>query len=384
MHNLLTVLLNLLTLGGFLLLWALAHRLVFGPLRSRCRAYADERARMFIAEIEAEVTPVVSGRLPADLPGLAPIYVARWWRRFISGMLILAPICLILAAIAWNVTEIGSGVRDAVGFVAGKAGKLPGWVQGQWRSPPPLATLIRVLAFLILLGCASWVASVLSLSSSGVSANRVRQERAAEPGDFFPVVLILGAAAQCGRAHRRWHETPGGCEIPRISLRLVERVIWKANRTRYEIPRFAAITSPSKRVPTHRQQALHAHAAQVVGALRACEARQDLEPGSAFQDMTVMLVTVAERYAQGRVNCLLDGHQLDQPAAAAPREALRLLVFVTAAVASVAVAGLAGLPSQVLDALFALVLALGSGWLLRRQLPSAADFLSLLRNGDRT
>lgn len=379
------VLLRLLILGGLFLLWALAKKRVFAPLLSRCRAYADERARVFVAEVGAEVAPVVAGRLPQDLPSLAPMCVAGWWRRFVSGMLLLAPTCLMLAAIAWNVTEIGTGVHDAVTFVAQKAAMLPDRAQGlRWRQPP-LGAFVRVLAFLILLGCGARATFMFGVGSSGKSADRRRQERVeVERGGFFPVVLMLGAAAHCARAHRQWHEAAGACEVPRVQLRLIERVIWQANRIRYEIPRLAWIFSPGKRVVSHRRQALHAHAAQVVGALRVCEARQDTHPGSAFQDMAVMLVTIAERYAQGRLTCLLDEDQLGQPAAAAPREGLRFLILGTTAVASVTAAGLAGLPSQALDAIFVLVVTLGSGWFLRRQLPSASELLNLLRNGHRS
>jgi hypothetical protein len=118
----------------------------------------------------------------------------------------------------------------------------------------------------------------------------------------------------------------------------------------------------------------------VVGALQACEARQDIAPDSAFQDLAVMLVTIAERYAQGRLTCLLDEDQLNQPAAAAPRDLLRFALLGVTAVSCVAAAAMAGLPSEALDLICALIVTLGSGWLVRRQLPST-EVLSLLRGG---
>ncbi|MGW6263631.1 hypothetical protein [Streptomyces sp. NPDC055085] len=64
----------------------------------------------------------------------------------------------------------------------------------------------------------------------------------------------------------------------------------------------------------------------MVGALRRAEAQQDSKPGRALEDLTVMLLTIAERYAAGRVDDLLDADQLAEVTPAVPRERFRAIV----------------------------------------------------------
>ncbi|WNE95548.1 hypothetical protein PS467_09445 [Streptomyces luomodiensis] len=123
----------------------------------------------------------------------------------------------------------------------------------------------------------------------------------------WPVVALLTVAAQCTTVLRRWEETQPDCQVPRVSMEPVERAIWRAHRTR------------RARARRHNERQFKAHATLVVGALRKAEARQDSEPRRALEDLIVMLLTIAERYAEGRIGDLLDADQLAGVAPAAPR-----------------------------------------------------------------
>ncbi|MFF4573881.1 hypothetical protein [Streptomyces sp. NPDC001410] len=161
-------------------------------------------------------------------------------------------------------------------------------------------------------------------------------------------VLLIGergvedGAAQCATVLRRWEETQPDCQIPRVSMRPVEQAIWMAHRTR------------RARARRHNERQFKAHAALVVGALRRAEARQDSEPGRALEDLIVMLLTIAERYAEGRIDDLLDADQLAGADPAAPRERLRMLVFVLV----MACAAILGLPEAALVPLLPVVVCL--------------------------
>ncbi|MGW7347876.1 hypothetical protein [Streptomyces sp. NPDC054854] len=111
---------------------------------------------------------------------------------------------------------------------------------------------------------------------------------------FRPVGVLLSAATQAARAHLETEAAPSLLDAPRIKVHRVERVIRNAWRTRNGRPR------------RHQRRELKLHAAKVVMALRLAEAQQDIEPGPALKEMTRILVTVAERYAEGKVGELLD------------------------------------------------------------------------------
>ncbi|MBT2541884.1 hypothetical protein J7E99_14505 [Streptomyces sp. ISL-44] len=68
-----------------------------------------------------------------------------------------------------------------------------------------------------------------------------------------------------------------------------------------------------------------------------------------------MLLTIAERYAEGKVGQLLDEDQMGHAEPVVPRERLRLAVVGLVVVIAVAGASLAGLPEAALVALLPVV-----------------------------
>ncbi|MEV8404261.1 hypothetical protein AB0R12_00245 [Streptomyces niveus] len=143
-----------------------------------------------------------------------------------------------------------------------------------------------------------------------------RPVRSAEVTRWQPVVVLLAVCGSVGLAYKQM-ESRSVLNPPRVSLKAAERVVWDAWRVRHG------------RVRRDRRGQLKEHAAQVVGALRALEARQDsgADPGKVFEDTAAMLLKIAQRYAEGRTLALLDPEELEHVTPAVSRERVRLLAF---------------------------------------------------------
>jgi hypothetical protein len=158
---------------------------------------------------------------------------------------------------------------------------------------------------------------------------------ARESGRWRPVVVLLAVCGDIGQAHRRL-ESGNVQDTPRVSLKPAERVVQSAWRTRHGRARFA------------RRRELAEHAAQVTGALRAMESRQDRDADTkkVLEETTVMLLKISERYAAGRTLELLDSEDLEGVKPVVSREWLRAVFMATAVVGGTAGALVAGLPEQ--------------------------------------
>ncbi|MGW1277911.1 hypothetical protein ACWD4V_13255 [Streptomyces tsukubensis] len=122
------------------------------------------------------------------------------------------------------------------------------------------------------------------------------------------------------------------------SLRAVEGAIFHAHRHAGTIP-----------LRSTRRAAARTHAARVAGALRAEALRIDAEPDVALPRLGVMLTTIGERCAEGRIGAMLPEESLVDvvPVSAtrtAIRESVHVAVVILAAMAA-AVGASAVLPS---------------------------------------
>ncbi|WP_157872286.1 hypothetical protein [Streptomyces silaceus] len=115
-----------------------------------------------------------------------------------------------------------------------------------------------------------------------------------------------------------------------------ERAIWSAWRLRH---------GHVRRV--HRRQ-LKDHAAEVIGALRLAEGRQEIDADTAevFEDLAKMLLKIAERYAEGRTGALLDPEDLAGAPKAVNREWIRLAGLGGTVAGTAVGASLLGLPDS--------------------------------------
>lgn len=147
-----------------------------------------------------------------------------------------------------------------------------------------------------------------------------------------PVVVLLAVCRSVGLAYNQL-ESRHVLHAPRVSLKTAERVVWSAWRTRHG------------RIRRARRGELKRHAAVVVGAVRAMEARQDSEADTSrvLEDTAVMLLKIAQRYAEGRTLALLDAEELQNVTPAQSREWMRLIslgLIVTGTVTGALIAGL--------------------------------------------
>ncbi|MFD9814911.1 hypothetical protein [Streptomyces sp. NPDC059080] len=94
-----------------------------------------------------------------------------------------------------------------------------------------------------------------------------------------------------------------------------------------------------------RRRKAKEHAERVVMALRTAEAALDVEPEEAARNLARMMLTISERYAEGKVGALLDPGDLPDPQ---PRnEALRLSFAVGLIAGLALVAKAMNLPNQI-------------------------------------
>ncbi|MBT2451801.1 hypothetical protein J7F03_33010 [Streptomyces sp. ISL-43] len=112
--------------------------------------------------------------------------------------------------------------------------------------------------------------------------------------------------------------------------------------------------------------------------MRKAEARQDTDPEQALQALTVLLLTIAERYAEGRVGQLLDEEQIGDAEPVVPRERLRLAIVGLMVVLAVAGASLAGLPEAALVALLPVAVIGAAITVNRGKIPTPGQLTDLI------
>ncbi|MEW2709246.1 hypothetical protein AB0948_30230 [Streptomyces koyangensis] len=246
----------------------------------------------------------------------------------------------------------------------------------------PTATATVAVALLLVVRLAITVFSAVPLftrlsdnqktrSTQGPQPQQTLMQPAQEVQRWRPLVVVLAATGSVGHAYRQWerHET---LQAPRVSLKNVERVVWSAWRTRHG------------RVRHERRRELRAHAARVVGAIRAAEARQDTDAdtGAAFEAMARMLLTIAERYAEGRTGCLLDAEDMAGAEEAMNREWVRLVVLGVLVVGAIAGGAALDLPGEATASLAGFTALAASGALYGTRMP-ITDVIDVMRGQSR-
>ncbi|MCC9154875.1 hypothetical protein LZP81_30965 [Streptomyces parvulus] len=173
-----------------------------------------------------------------------------------------------------------------------------------------LAPVVAAVIFLSL-----WVAPlvVAAATTAGRGLSLSRSTRMATR--FRSISLIATAVSQCARAEGAgWRQRPKKHRRVARALARVEDEIMRLHRT-------SGYVTPL----SHRKRHLKDHAGLVVAALRRAEARIDTEGDAALAPLAALLMTIADRIAEGRIGALLD----DLPADLTPardREPLRLAV----------------------------------------------------------
>ncbi|MEU0819830.1 hypothetical protein [Streptomyces mirabilis] len=182
------------------------------------------------------------------------------------------------------------------------------------------------------------------------------------------MLVLLQCVGRVGAAYQRWQNGPL-LDAPRVAFPDAERIIWNAWKTRHVRVRRSL----------RRQQ--KEHAAEVVGALRAAEARQytEADTGEVLEDIVLILLTITARYAEGRTGELLELRRLQGVTPATNFEWVRLLSFGGVVVVAGLGCAVLNLPAAVATPIVALVLVGGSKVLLGHRL-GGAETLDLFRN----
>ncbi|WP_269246314.1 hypothetical protein [Streptomyces sp. Qhu-G9] len=113
--------------------------------------------------------------------------------------------------------------------------------------------------------------------------------------------------------NRGWRRDKALTALP-VQLTRARNVILLSHTCRGTVPLFSA-----------RQRQVKRHAGQVAAVLKNLEARLDTDPDSAVRELGSALLTIAERYAQGRVGALLSEEQIGDIQPVQDHEARRLL-----------------------------------------------------------
>ncbi|APY84397.1 hypothetical protein DCW30_03915 [Streptomyces alfalfae] len=92
----------------------------------------------------------------------------------------------------------------------------------------------------------------------------------------------------------------------------------------------------------------------------------------------MMLLTIAERYAEGRIDDLLDAYHLAGVTPAAPRERLRAIVVGLTVVLVMAGAAFLGLPDAALIPLLPVVVLFVAVVVNRGRMPTAGQLTDLI------
>ncbi|MDX3239369.1 hypothetical protein PV392_27515 [Streptomyces sp. ME03-5709C] len=185
------------------------------------------------------------------------------------------------------------------------------------------------------------------------------------------VMEIAETVIACAEAHRAGGERLAP-KLRKVSRRMgaVTRGVGTAHRQRKSVPLFS-----------HRRRALKAHERQVIAALRTCEARVDSDPRPALEELAVLLMTVADRYCQGRVGALLDDAQLQGVSAGPDRDWVRVLVWAVLTAGAVIGVSFAGLSDGAEPIVMTLAAVFVAAAVFRRNVLRFFDLISLVQGG---
>ncbi len=400
--------------------------------RSAIRARYDDLVNTLMGRMINQVAPVIAETLPESGLRARPLIAEaalKWWRAALWAIPARALSLLILVYCTANLEAIvdfirnppkdteglphdaasGSGhsyardapppdplgallkgMKDAAAWIIHKAADGVSAIEHLWYLAPswgiftPLTYLVLILTVLLALKALYPFAIALTNGARQIppeNSSRQRSPRRArhpatvdDEARYRPVVVLLLTAADCARTWRAWGQG-SPLNTPRVSVRRAEYVIRNAWRTG------CAYNSWSERA--RQRHALKAHAAKVIGALRTVGARQYTDPdiGMVLQELADMLLTIAERYVEGRIGQLLD--DVDIVEAATDYEWLRLLGVGAFGVGALVAASMANLPEEANGVLVGLALLLAGSWLFRHKLTHPMDLIDVLRGADR-
>nr|WSZ97297.1 hypothetical protein OH820_17980 [Streptomyces sp. NBC_00857] len=355
---------------------------VLREARRRRRNLALRHAAPLLTEAEDVLPRAVADRV---LPGrgLTPEWVVRWWYAAQISIPVAVLVFALIAVFVWNADVLFTAHPQPANSeqlapnpwrsLVERAVDLPRAVQA-WKGPEDafkgLRSLLVILVAVRLIPLVVRITAVVSQRPEQRERKaQLRKSREKFANDYWrcwPVVVLVLTAVECARELKQLDTADPEYDVPRVSLRAVERVLWQVPRTRRGKAR------------AHQERVTKVHIARVVGALRAAEAQQDSDPKKALQDLTVMLLTIAERYAEGKVSQLLDEDQIGDADQVVHREHLRVVAVGGAVVLIMTGAALAGLPEAALTALLPIVVLVAVFLFYREKGPTPSQLTDLV------
>ncbi|MBT3161536.1 hypothetical protein HTV80_00205 [Streptomyces sp. Vc74B-19] len=128
----------------------------------------------------------------------------------------------------------------------------------------------------------------------------------------FECAEVIGA---CARARGGGERQPTRIKEVSQKLSAVRRSVLNAHKSRRSLPLF-----------TERRKRLKEHQRKVAAALHDLEAQLDQDPGRALREIAEAMVTIADRYCEGRNGALLDEDRLTGVPRQRDWDALRYLL----------------------------------------------------------
>lgn len=175
----------------------------------------------------------------------------------------------------------------AIGSFA-SAAAMGRWLHGTAPAYAPVGSVGAAILTMVVAGSAMIAVMDRTPAGGATTRNRLIQLTTTT------VIVCAGAHAATDAARPKQLR-----ELDRLH-RQIERWLLRASRTRRTMSAYSV-----------RHAAARRHAAQVAGALRNDLYRLDIDPDTALPELARKLVTIGERYAEGRVGSLLPEEELE-------------------------------------------------------------------------
>ncbi|XVV34973.1 hypothetical protein ACQPXT_13395 [Streptomyces sp. CA-100214] len=144
-----------------------------------------------------------------------------------------------------------------------------------------------------------YLAVVLAEKREDLSQRRTQVVRFLLARRYALVYECVAAIHACAAARQGGEGRPARLREISKQLAAVRREVLSAHSSRGSVP-----------LLSHRRKRLKEHQRRVVAALQDLEAQLDQIPGHALRELAEALLTIADRYCQGRSGALLDEERL--------------------------------------------------------------------------
>ncbi|MGW1836714.1 hypothetical protein [Streptomyces sp. NPDC002067] len=312
-------------------------------LKARRRSKAFKKADKEVADMQAALIKIGSHR-PVVSQVRAALRFNAWALQF-SGRNFLIYIPTMLMGILWTggiIRQAVSSGRMVGGFtirdnllevLADKVNETPAILVGGYTF-----AIITMIPYAVVYYCIFLFGPIVLayvVWARAYPAQVVDEGVHAMDRRFGLVARVAEAVTACGEAYGAGGSRRATSLRRNVAAKVaaLETALLRAPRSRGTVP-----------FRSHRRKALRAHARLVASRLRSAEARLDIDGDEALPELAELMLTVAERYTDGRVGALLDQEELDGIDPVRDPEPIQMIAVVLLTVAGAVVVSLLGLP----------------------------------------